>query len=295
MISYRRHVVALVAVFLALAVGVALGAGPLSAPAPDARPVSARVEQRASGQPPAAYPDSFAGAVAPQLYAGRLRDRAVAIVTAPGADPGQVGGLRDQVEAAGGTVAGTYELGASLTDPTDKALVDTLGSRLVEELSPGAVGRGTTYVRAGELVSLAVRGRAAPADVAAVRAALAGGDLLTSPEKAGRATLVLLVLGEPTDPAILSGLVAGLSAGPASGSTPARPTGVVVAGDSASAEADGDLAVLRADPAARAATTVDGIESVAGRVSAVLALVRATATPGGAFGASGSDGSIPLT
>ena len=40
--------------------------------------------------------------------------------------------------------------------------------------------------------------------------------------------------------------------------------------------------------------TVDGIDTSAGRTAAVLTLARALGTKGGAFGASGADGPVPV-
>ena len=56
----------------------------------------------------------------------------------------------------------------------------------------------------------------------------------------------------------------------------------------------GQLGRFRADPAAATVASVDGIDTAAGRVTAVLALARSLSTPGGSFGASGSDGPVPL-
>ena len=287
MISYRHHIVTLVAVFFALAVGIALGGGPLGDPGRDDRPVSAAVQQRVTVQRSAAYGDQFAQAVAPQLYADGLRGRSVAVVTLPGADGDLVSELGAQVEAAGGAVAGTYELGSTLTDPSEKALVDTLGRKLAGQLSSGAVSSdASTYVRAGELVGVGVAGGSVPSsDAASVRATLAGGELMTSPQDAVRGSVVLVVLGRSTDPAILSGLVQGLTA---------RATGVVVAGDTASATPSGDLGRLRSAPGGDGAATVDGADTPLGQVTTVLALERAFTVQGGSFGASGSDGAVPL-
>lgn len=287
MISYRHHIVTLVAVFLALAVGVALGGGPLSDLGRDTRAVSASVQHRVTVQRSAAYGDDFAEAVAPQLYADGLRNRSVVVVTLPGADGDVVSKLGAQVQAAGGSVASTYDLGTTLTDPEEKALVDTLGRKLADQLSAGAVSTtGSTYVRAGELVADAVAGTSVPAsDAAELRAALAGGQLMTSPQNAVRGSVVLVVLGRSTDPAILSGLVQGLAS---------RATGVVVAGDTASASPSGDLGRLRASSAADGAATVDGADTPLGQVTAVLAVERAFTVQGGSFGASGSDGAVPL-
>lgn len=286
MISFRHHIVSLVAVFLALAVGVVLGGGPLSDLGRDDQPASATTKPRQADKA-ASYGDRFATASAAALYDAGLRDKTVSVVVLPGADPDEVSGLGAQVEAAGGAVAGTYEVQEALTDASEKSLVDTLGSQLAQQLGEGAVSTDApTYERIGQLVGLAVSGDIPSSDAAAVRQSLAGADLLTSPEGALRAPAVLVVLGDQTDPAILAGIVAGLAE---------RATGVVVAGDTASATGEGDLAALRADSGADGAATVDGTDTPLGQVTAILALIRSFSVQGGAFGASGSDGPVPLT
>lgn len=285
MISYRHHIVSLVAVFLALAVGVVLGGGPLSELGRDDRPAAATTQERKVDRA-ASYGDRFATAGAEALYDGGLRDRAVSVVVLPGAGADVVSGLGAQVEAAGGAVAGTYEVQPALTDASEKSLVDTLGSQVAQQLGEGAVSADVpTYERMGQLVGLAVSGDLPSSDASAVRQSLAGADLLTSPQGAVRAPAVLVVLGESTDPAILAGLVAGVAA---------RATGVVVAGDAASATGSGDLAALRSNSAADRAATVDGADSPLGQVTATLALIRSFSVQGGSFGASGSDGAVPV-
>jgi hypothetical protein len=286
-ISYRHHVVSLVAVFLALAAGVALGGGPLSelAREPESTSTAATV-QRQEAQRVVSFGDSFATASAATLYDGRLRDQSVSILTLPGADAELVSGLADQVERAGGTVVATHDARPVLVDASEKSLVDTLGSQLMTTLGKDAVSSdASTYPRIGELLGLAISAPDAAADESAsVRQSLAGADLLSSPADARRAPLVLVVLGDDTDDAILSGLLAGLAA---------KAGGVVVAGDAASG-LDGDLRALRGEPVADDVATIDGVDTVVGQVTAVLALARSLEVPGGAFGASGSDGAVPL-
>ncbi|CAI9415282.1 copper transporter [Nocardioides sp. T2.26MG-1] len=287
MISYRHHIVSLVAVFLALAVGVALGGGPLSELGRDDRPASATTRQQRAATSGASFGDEFAAASAAALYDGGLRDHSVSVVTLPGASGDVVSALGAQVEAAGGEIAGTYDVLPALTDPEEKSLVDTLGSQLMTQLGSGAVtSDASTYVRLGQLVGLATATTDLPSeDALSVRQSLAGAELLTSPEDAMRAPIVLVVLGTSTNPAILSGLVAGLSA---------KASGVVVAGDAAAAAGSGDLAALRSEPAADKVATVDGADTPLGQVTTVLALIRSISVKGGAFGASGSDGAVPL-
>jgi hypothetical protein len=280
-ISYRHHIVSLVAVFLALAVGVVLGGGPLSDLGRDDQPAAATTKERTARQT-ASYGDEFAGASAARLYGNGLKDRSVSLLVLPGADGDVVSALGAEVESAGGTVSGTYDAREALTDASEKSLVDTLGSQLMKQLGSGAVSQdASTYVRIGQLVGLAVAGDDLPSsDAAAIRQSLDGAELMTSPQGAARAPVVLVVLGQPVDPAILSGVVEGLAD---------KATGVVVAGSARG------LADLRSEPAASKVATVDGVATALGRVTATLALIRSLTVQGGSFGASGSDGAVPVT
>jgi hypothetical protein len=286
-ISYRHHVVSLVAVFLALSVGVVLGGGPLSELGRDDTPVSAHTKAQQQDSRAARFGDDFATAAAPTLYAGRLQNHAVSIVTMPGADGDVVSGLAAQIEAAGGSVAGTYEAKPALVDASEKSLVDTLGSQLMTHLDDGVIpADASTYDRIGQLLGVAVSGDTVSLDEASsIRQSLAGADLMNSPEQASRTALVLVVLGgKDADDAILSGLLTGLAA---------TTTGVVVAGDTGSG-VKGDLHGVRAQPVADKVATVDSADTAVGQVTTVLALARSLKVQGGSFGASGSDGAVPL-
>jgi hypothetical protein len=125
-----------------------------------------------------------------------------------------------------------------------------------------------------------------------VRESLAGAELLTSPQDVRNAPLVLVVLppgedGEESSLAtrtILSGLVSGIAHNAA---------GVVVVGDDDSADG-GELAALRESDLTGSISTVDGVETTIGQVTAVLALALVVVGTTGSYGASGSDGAVPL-
>ena len=51
---------------------------------------------------------------------------------------------------------------------------------------------------------------------------------------------------------------------------------------------------LRAQPVADKVATVDSADTAVGQVTTVLALARSLKVQGGSFGASGSDGAVPL-
>ncbi len=296
MITLRQHLLTIVAVFLALAAGIVLGGGPLSEVGPA---VTASSKDRASapaeGSAKGAYDEAFVSSLAEPILSSRLADRAVALVTVPGADEQVVKALSGQVQAAGGTVTGRYDLGADLVDPAQKSLVDTLGSQLLTQQQDGVVpAEASTYDRIGQLIGLAIASKEADGeDVTrrsrAVADAIGGAGLMGQPDDAGRrAPLVLLVLGTDADDegsdAILAGLTQGLAA---------QAAGVVVAGTLADG-GTGQLGRLRTDPAAAAVATLDGVDTLAGQVATMMALQRSVTTPGGSFGASGADGAVPL-
>lgn len=288
MISFRNHVVTLVAVFLALAVGVALGGGPLAEVGPGEVTSTSRTADVREAEAEADLGDEFAASVADRLYAGGLDTHPVAVVTMPGAAGGIVDGVTAEVERAGGSVAASYTVQPALLNPSEKTLVDTLGSQLVTQLDKGAVDEGApTYERIGQLLGTGVastseQGAAADGSTSSILQSLGGAELLTGPESPSRrAPLVLVVLGDDADDDILAGLVAGLAA---------TSVGVVAVGPADAA----DLPGLRSSPLAEPVATVDGAERPLGQVTATLALIRSLTTTGGSFGASGSDRTVPL-
>lgn len=295
MITLRHHVLTIVAVFLALAAGIVLGGGPLSDVGTTVTAASRDDTEPADDGGTADYSERFVSTLAPPVLAGRLADRSVAVVTAPGADEQLVTALTEQVGAAGGTVSARYDLGADLLDPDQKSLVDTLGSQLLtQQGSDDVAADASTYDRIGQLLGLAIatkeaEGQDVSGKARAVLDAVSGAGLMAEqPDVERRAPLVLVVLGTDAgdvgSDAVLAGLAQGLAA---------QAAGVVVAGVTADG-GEGQVGRLRADPAAAVVATVDGIDTAAGQVTAIMTLQRSLTTPGGAFGASGADGPVPL-
>ncbi|WP_134773534.1 copper transporter [Ornithinimicrobium flavum] len=123
MIDFRYHVVSLVAVFIALAVGIVLGAGPLREGISDT--LEGEVEQlRAersdlrtelgAAQALAGDKDAALGSVADRVVAGTLSGARVAVVVLPEADRNHVARVQDGVEAAGGEVVLALEVSSDL-------------------------------------------------------------------------------------------------------------------------------------------------------------------------------------
>lgn len=278
----RRHLAGVVALVLAVATGIALGAGPLSHQAwlPSAEEVQSAPAEPATG----AGADEVARAAAPALYGSRLDGRTVALVSTPGVDEATLASLTRGIEAADGSVAARWSAGESLVGSGATTLVGTLGSQLLEQLDGrGADADAVGFERMGQLIGSAVAARdpagAVPGpDALTIRQSLDAADLVTHDGgQPRRAPLVLLVLGDDLDDNVLAPLVAGIAS---------RASGTVVTGPSTSP----DLTVA----SEAGVTTVDGVEGDLGRLAAVLALARTEAEPGGSFGASGADGTLPL-
>lgn len=283
MTQVRRHLVGAVALVMALAIGITLGSGPLSRESllPSSSPQAATEPVEVTG--PSA--DDVAAAAAPALYGARLEGRSVALLSVPGVEEETLTALAEGIEAADGSVTARWTAGEALVGAGETALIDTLGSQLVEQLDGDRAEEDVSaYERMGQLIGTAIssRGReGAVPDVEAltIRQSIDAASLLRHDgEEPRRAPLVLLVLGDDLDDNILEGLVTGIAS---------RAAGVVVAAPDRRSDLDtlDELGTV---------TTVDGVTGATGRLAAVLALARAEDTPGGSFGASGADDVLPL-
>lgn len=319
MITFRYHIVTIVSVFLALAVGIALGGGPLkgevdnslvSQVEADRERIANLTGQITGLETGTAYSDDVVRGLAPTLLAGRLTGLPVAIVALPGSSATVVADLADTVRTAGAEVAGTYRVGAALLDAGQRELVDDLGARLASEAPDLVVPEGSSgYERIGAVIARAI-GTAepggAPVDptTTAVLAGLATTGLLSADgEPVQRGSLVLVVTGSPSLPP------PGATGGAAPGEDPGRRQivttlaraiaastgGAVLAGPTPAAREGGLVAALRADvQAAREVSTVDSVNRASGQLVVALALAGRAAGTVGHYGAvEAADGALP--
>ena len=327
MTALRRHLIAVVAALFALAVGIALGGGPLSyvesdetgaepggetsvvADGPDTQQASTEGEDTGDGSAGAAvdgsgggaFAEAFAAAAASRLYDDRMQGHPTAILTAPGVDPDVVEAMRAQVAAAGGGLTGVFEIEAGALDPDETSMVDTLTAQLMVQLGDSRIDPfAPTYARLGQLLSVALAtpvraGQRPSISSDTIRTSLGTAELLTAPDGARLAPVVLVLLpaddaAEAEEVAALTEVYSGLATG-----LRANAAGVVVVGDTASGD-DGVLAGLRENPDVTGTlTTVDGGDTALGQVTAMLAVITALDGSVGAFGAAGSDGAVPLS
>lgn len=298
MISFRYHVVSLVAVLLALAVGVALGGGPLSDIGRDAADADSGqhdnqqlVDDLDQAELVAGFQDDVNASLGSATTRNALKGRTVSVVALPGADPAVVKALGEQVKRASGSVVGSYAVTEAMLALDGSSLVDTLGAQLAEGNQGAAQPGASTYVRMGQLIRRAIavetpRGVAADKPAQNIRSGLEAAKLFTtSAGGTNRGSLVLVVLGDDDPEDGVDKIVGGLVTGMARGSN-----GVVV-----TAPTDASLLdqVRGNAEVTKTVSTVDSVQTRSGQLAAVLALsAEATGGPG-SYGVHGKDGAIP--
>jgi hypothetical protein len=313
-IDFRYHLVSIVSIFLALAVGILLGAGPLQEDL--GKTLSNQVStlrkekdvlrtqlQQAEARVDAS--DKFVTAVTPALTESRLGGRSAVIVTLPGTDASLVTGVTKALTSSGATVSGTVEVQDAWTDPAKRSFRDQLLASLaplvgLEETS------GSLDSRMGALLARAlVVDRVSDADQPSTNATQA----LTGLKEAGLtsfdgdgpapATLAVVVAPAPDESLPSDQQDADLSAWVAlAAQLDAASNGAVVVGDEGGTTTGGLVSAVRADDAVAAkVSTVDDIAAAMGRIALVYALRQQMVGEAGQYGVGESASALlpPLT
>jgi hypothetical protein len=143
-IDFRYHLVSIVAVFLALAVGIAIGAGALQNPTLKALNRTSRAqEQQVESllaterrlQHQIGSDQVFAQAGSQVLLSRLLDGQRVVLVSAPGADGQTISGVTTALRQAGAQVIGQVGLQQSFFDTT--AVTETALRTLAQGMAPG--------------------------------------------------------------------------------------------------------------------------------------------------------------
>ena len=285
--NLRQFVLALAAVFLALAGGVVLGARVLTDPMVTGlrgdkgglqQRVEALTDEAAVLNNRLAASDEFDTAMSARIVGDALAGKSVVLFRTPEAADADLDAMVRLVQQAGGSVTGTITL-------TDEFVAgnaaEKLRSVVVSPIVPPGTQLSTTLTdasaQAGDLLGIALlinRDPAiAPADDPAreaVLAALRDTGFLDAPEKIGAANTAVVVTGGalPEDAGNQGAAVARFAAALAP-----HGSGTILAGRDGAASVVSAVAVARADPGlAAAVTTVDDIGTEAGRITTVLAL-----------------------
>ncbi len=293
MIDFRYHLVSIVSIFLALAVGIVLGAGPLKedignrltqqTEALRAEKSQLRTELDAQKRGTAAR-DTFAAAVAPAVLNGKLTAKIVALVVAPGADADLVKNTTASLVTAGAKVGSTITLTDAWADPAKRTFRNTLANQLAALVKAPLAANSPDQLAATVLARAILGGpdqsteRVDPSASAAL-AGLSAGDLIkVSPDQIAPSSGVVFLGGpvkgstQPDTDARLATYVQLVRSLDAAGS------GVVVA--TASNTTDATLsanlvaAVRKDSEAAKVASTVDNADLPMGQTTLVLSLAE---------------------
>jgi len=305
-ITFRYHVVSLVAVLLALAAGIVLGSGPLqgqvsdrltSRAGQDGQRTAARTQQQ-DAQAVSDFQNAFAATAAEQLVPQVLDRRTVLLVTLPGADGETVDAARQQVVDAGATVTGVVEVREKLLDPAERQLAEGVSQQVLDQASGSPALAGlTSYGLVGTAIGrafLTARPIGDTVDGAArtISTSFAEAGFLTEGDPLQRRASLALVIVGTVDATPIAGQ-AELFAQVVQGMD-AVAAGVVVAGPPSAGDPGGLLAAVREGEAAATVSTVDTVEVAAGRIVAVLALAEQAAGRSGHYGTTNAaDGAVP--
>ncbi|WP_369054027.1 copper transporter [Kineococcus terrestris] len=311
MIDFRYHVVSLVSVFLALAVGIVLGAGPLNEGisvgiTDQVRQLTQEQEQlrteRDQAQAALAAREEWAATVAPALVARQLGGRAVAVVELPGADADVTDEAVAVLEAAGATVASRVAVSADWVDPALAADRADLAGRL----SAARPGTGAGAGEGGD--EGAQQDAGAPDEDGAAQdggggdggdggdGAAAGGDEGAQDVLAGALAAALVVpdLGtEAPGPVAGEGLQALVDAGLVEvRGEPAGPASLALLVAGPAPDVEGDAEAAEAAEAGAAAWTTLAARFDAASAGALLAGPAGSADEGGAVAAVRADADV---
>ena len=286
MIDFRYHLVSIIAVFLALAVGLLVGSTALSGKAVEALTAAQRAalnknaslqKQVSMYQNQVTADQAFATASSKRLLDGLLTGQSVVIVTAPGFDSAMIGGLRTALTEAGATVTGEVDLQSSFLITTGQT--ETALTGLAQQLAAHAGLTLTTQP------SSSVVGQQAAAQVLAASLMSRDGAALSTATSQhilsglSQGGYVSIASGGPVPaPATLAILVTPSGAPPQTGGEVLAATALALknAGDgtvmAGPVSAVGSGSVIDVENSARNVSTVDNADTESGQIMTVWAL-----------------------
>ncbi|MEO3870671.1 copper transporter [Nonomuraea sp. B12E4] len=310
MIDFRYHLVSIVAIFLALAVGIVMGTTLLQEPAielakrtsdeltnanNDLRSELDTLSGREAGN------DTFIAAAQPDLVAGELTGQRVLLIETPGSSTTYREAVQQALSQAGAEFSGRVTFTEKLLDPKGTGVIDGL----VNQLKPAnmtfpatatAWDRAATLLAATYLTTDQAQAGTPNTTTAGVTTAFETGGLLSSEEEPDkRATLAVMIAPErpyegenaETQAGALASLINGFDV---------AGKGTVLAGTVPTTAAPGDaIGVVRDDSdISKRVSTVDTIDMPMGRIATVYALREQLDGRAGQYGiGKGASATVP--
>jgi hypothetical protein len=315
-IDFRYHIVSIVAIFLALAVGLVLGTTTLNPVLTknlnsNVKALTADKQalrnQLSTSEQQLAHAGAFISAVQAPLISGRLAGHKVLLVAAPGSSSSLRKTMAKAVADAGGQVTGQIGITADYLDPTNQT---RLGD-VVNSVAPGTVTLtkgGSSWQRAAELLASLLLVKAPgdstaaptpnPQADAALTALSQGKFIKLLTNVVTQADLALVISDDAVDPQPSPSVSS--TPGPSTdslldlvGAVDSAGNGTVVAG-TADATKGTVLSAVRASGTSDTVSTVDSADSPQGTVQVVYALAAQLRGDSGSYGVnSGADLPLP--
>lgn len=306
MIDFRYHIVSIVAIFIALAIGIVLGAGPLkedignklSSEVTQLRHDKADLRtQLSASQAGITARDQYAQVVAPAVDGKDLSGKTVAVIEVPGADDALVRATTTTLTSSGATIAATITLTDGWTDPAKESAREATATKLAPSVKVDPSQVDKTELADTVLDRAISQGSATSSDVLpqsarTVLSGLASAGLIkigstNVPPASSVVVITGPVAGSGTAQTVLVRSYVDLFAILSGGLQPA----VLVAGPQQGDAIAPDTLVTatRKDPLARTSmSTVDDGDLAMGQSTVVLAMVQEYAGQTGHYGL-GSD------
>ncbi|SFQ00360.1 MULTISPECIES: copper transporter [Actinomadura] len=308
MIDFRYHLVSIVAIFLALALGIVLGSTTLSNSVSDTLRQQANSAAKTAQQARLAQRDlqhqvngqeQFTEVLSPQLVENRLKGQSVVLVETPGAGDDSIEQVSELAKNAGAAVTGRVTIQTKFLDDDQQTTVDELATQLKAD-DVTFPDDANAYTKAGAVLANALvtkdpakSGREDAAGGAVLNGFKEAGYVTTSGKPGQHATLAVMVA--PSAPYAYDGggddnkaLISLASALDGAG------RGTVVGGPPTSAQEGGLIAALRDSDAADSVSAVDVVDTASGQVVAILALQKEIGGKSGQYGTgAGVSGYLP--
>jgi hypothetical protein len=208
-IDFRYHLVSIVSIFLALAVGIVLGAGPLkedlgntlTSEVKNLRDDKAALRSELDAAKKAADArDQFTVASNRSLLADRLRDTTVSVVVLPGAEQSVVKASTDALTAAGAKIGSTISVQEAWVDqdPSKVTFRSTLGQQLAGQVGVPVDQGGSDVIDAVLARSVLAKAGASVEGAGAALAALRTGELIRYSDGVVPSSVAVVVAGPVT-------------------------------------------------------------------------------------------------
>jgi hypothetical protein len=296
-IDFRYHVISIVAIFLALATGIALGAGPLGSRLSDGlvgqfnrsnETVEEQRVQLTEAERVEDFNEAFANGVDTRVLEGLLTGSQVTVFTLPEADNRSVERVVDALQMSGAQLVAEVAVSPALLDPVNRTTAENLSTQVLEGVEGvPTVDEVGSYEVVGYAIAqglLATAQTGTPVDITSekIQSAFETAEYLTyEGEITRRGGLAVVVAGEP-DPE--TDVAAGEILTALMGSMDTLSGGVVLAGPLSSTVEGGPVRTLRDSDVADNVSSVDMVDTPAGQVITAIALAEQAAGDSGHYG-----------